>query len=118
MNIILRIILSTFAVLITSYLLPGVKIDSVYTAIFVAVLLGFLNNILRPILVYVTIPATVFTLGLFLFVINAAMVMLCSKLINGFVVEGFWSAVFFSIILSFISSLLNLSPKNRNNSNQ
>ena len=118
MNIILRIILSTFAVLITSYILPGVKIDGVFTAIFVAVLLGFLNNILKPILVYVTIPATVFTLGLFLFVINAAMVILCSKIIDGFIVEGFWSAVFFSIILSFISSLLNLNQRTSSNTNR
>src|ERR1700739_1913764 len=108
MNFLLKLILSTVAVLITAWLLPGVKIDgnSFFTAFILAVVLAFLNAVLKPILVFLTIPVTILTLGLFYLVINALIVVLASKLVPNFKVEGFFTPLFFSIVLSFISSIL------------
>jgi putative membrane protein len=107
MNFIAQLVISALAVIITSLLLPGVNIDSALTGILVAAVLAVLNSILKPLLVILTIPITVFTFGLFLLVINASMIMLAGKLVPGFSVDGFWTALFFSIILSLITSLFN-----------
>ena len=105
MNFISQLIISALAVIVTSLLLPGVHIDSVWTAILVAAVLAFLNTIVKPILVILTIPITILTLGIFLLVINAGLILLTSKLVHGFVIDGFWTALLFSIILSFINSV-------------
>ena len=76
------------------------------TAIWVAFIVGLLFSILKPILVILTLPATILTLGLFLFVINAAMILLANSWIDGFSVSGFWTALLFSILLSFVESIL------------
>lgn len=101
----LRLIINTFSVIITSFLLSGVHLDSFISALLVAVVLGFLNVFLKPLLILLTIPVTVLTLGLFLLVINAAMIMLASNLVPGFLVDGFWWALGFSLILTLISSV-------------
>lgn len=108
MKFLIQLIISTLAVLIASYLLPGVTIDgnSFYTALVVAAVLAFLNAIIKPILVILTIPITVLTLGLFLLVINALMIMLAAKIVDGFHVDGFWWALLFSLILSLTTSIL------------
>ncbi len=106
MNTLIKIIISAFAVIITSYILPGVKVDGFLNALIVAVVLSILNSFVKPILVLLTIPATFFTFGLFLLVINAAIIMFTSRLITGFQVDGFWWALAFSIILSVIRALL------------
>ena len=106
MKLLLKILVSSLAVFITAYLLPGIKIDSFLTAVIVAIVLALLNSFLKPVLIFFTIPVTVVTLGLFLLVINAAMIMLTAKLVDGFIVRGFWWAVLFSIIVSAITSLL------------
>ncbi|MCL6524445.1 MAG: phage holin family protein [Thermoflavifilum sp.] len=104
MRFIARILVSGLAVLITSYLLPGVHLQNFITAVWVALLLAVLNTFVKPLLIILTLPITVFTLGLFLLVINAFLILLTSHLISGFQVDGFWWALLFSIILSIISS--------------
>ena len=84
----------------------GVQVDTIPTAVLVAVVIGLLNTFLKPILVFFTFPVTVLTLGLFLLVINAGMVMLCDYFLTGFTVNSFWNALLFSIILSVLQSLL------------
>jgi putative membrane protein len=107
MKLLAQLIISALAVLITSFLFDGVHVDSVYVALAVAAVLSILNTIVKPVLILLTIPITVFTLGLFLLVINAVMILLADKLIPGFSVDGFWTAFFFSIILAFINSVFN-----------
>ena len=102
----LRLIARTLAAFGTAYILPSVDLDQFTTAIWLAVLLALLNSTLRPLLILLTIPLTVFSLGLFLLVINAGLVMLASDWVDGFNVEGFWSAMAFSLLYSTISSLL------------
>jgi len=114
MNFLAQLVVSALAVIVTSLLLPGVHIDSALTGVLVAAVLAVLNSVLKPLLVILTIPITVFTFGLFLLVINAAMILLASKLVPGFHVEGFWTALFFSIILSIVSSLFNSFNKQQN----
>ena len=119
MNFITRLFISSVAVLITAYFLDGVTIgnnqfySSTYpwlnkfiTAVLVAVVLAFLNTIVKPILTILSLPITFFTLGLFLLVINALIILFADKLVDGFKVDGFWTALWFSLILSLVSSLL------------
>lgn len=106
MKFIIRLLLSALAVVILSKVLPNVEVDSYMTAIIVAVALSLLNFIVRPILVILTLPVTIVTFGLFLLVINAAIILLANKLIDGFTVNGFWWALLFSLLLSFLQSIL------------
>ncbi len=121
MNFIIKLILSAIAVLITSYFLNGItlgnnqfyaggspEINKFATALLVAVVLAFLNTIVKPILTILSLPITVFTLGLFLLAINAFIIMFADKLVDGFKVNGFLTALIFSIILSVVSAILNL----------
>jgi len=113
MNFIIRLFLSALAVVITAYLLPGVILEDYLSAIIVAGLLALLNVTVKPILVLFTFPLTIFTLGLFLLVINALMILLADYFIPGFEVEGFWWALAFSLILSILTSLFSdLAGKN------
>jgi len=107
MNFIVQLIVSALAVLISSYILPGVHIDGIVTAIIVAAVLAFLNAVIKPVMVILTIPITVVSFGLFLLIINALIIILTDKLIDGFRVDGFWWALLFSLVLSFVSSVLN-----------
>ncbi len=106
MKFLLKILVTSLAVLFSSYLLPGVVIASFTTAIIVAIVIALLNTFLKPLLILLTIPVTVLTLGLFLLVINAFIILLTSELVSGFSVDGFWWALLFSIILSVITSIL------------
>lgn len=108
MKFIIQLIISTLAVLITSYLLPGVEIkdNNFFTALIVAAVLSFLNAVVKPIMIILTIPITVVSLGLFLLVINALIILLTAKLVDGFHVKGFWWALLFSLILSIVTSVL------------
>lgn len=105
MSGIVRFLLSGLAVLLTAYLLPGVHVEHYGYALLVAAVLAIVNFIIKPILVVLTIPITVLTLGLFLLVINALMILLVDSLIDGFRVDGFWWALAFSLILSVFNSL-------------
>lgn len=105
MSILLRFLLSGVAVMLTAYLLPGVVVTDYWAALLVAVLVSFSNVIIRPILIIFTIPITVLTLGLFLLVINAIIIMLVDYFVADFQVDGFWWALAFSLILSVFNSL-------------
>ena len=103
-----RLILSTVAVLITAFLMDSVDITPWWVATVVAIVLGVINTIIRPISKILSIPVTIVTLGLFSFVINGLMVLLCAKIIGEphFHVDGLWSAIIFSIILSIINWII------------
>ncbi|HLC44404.1 MAG: hypothetical protein A2722_01115 [Candidatus Doudnabacteria bacterium RIFCSPHIGHO2_01_FULL_50_11] len=103
---IIKILLSAIAVFVAGYILPGVTIVSFWTAIVVAIVLGIVNALLKPLLILLTLPVTILTLGLFLFVINAALVLLVAKLVPGFEVRGFWWAMLFSLVVSIIGAFL------------
>jgi putative membrane protein len=106
MNFLIRILISALVAFGLSYLLDGVHIDKFSTALILALVLAVLNALVKPILVILTLPITIITLGLFLFVINALIIMLGDKFIDGFSVDGFWWALLFSILLSLVSSIL------------
>lgn len=105
-NFLIRLLLTSLAVLLTSYLLPGVHIDNFLSAVLIALLLALLNVTLKPLLILITIPVTFLTLGLFLLVINALIILLADAIVPGFIVDGFWWALLFSILLWFINSIL------------
>lgn len=104
--IFVNLIVSALAVIISAYILPGVKVDGFVTAVIVAIVLGAANMFIKPVLVLLTLPLTILTLGLFTFVINAFLVLLVGSIVPGFKVEGFLSALLFSLVLSIISSFL------------
>ncbi|NMH27451.1 phage holin family protein [Flavobacterium silvaticum] len=106
MNLLLRLIVTALLVMGISYFLPGVHVDGFVTALIVAVVLALLNLFVKPILVLFTLPVTIFTLGLFLLVINALVIMLCDYIVGGFDVSSFLTALLFSIILSVFQSIL------------
>lgn len=108
MNLLLKLLLTAVAVIILAYFLPGIELtgNQFTTALIVAAVLGVLNLLVKPILVILTLPITVVTLGLFLLIINALMVMLAGNIIDGFGVSSIWTAVLFSILLSFLQSIL------------
>ena len=102
----LRWLILTVAIIVTSYLLDGIRISGFSSALFAAAILGILNAFFRPILLILTLPINILTLGIFTFVINAIMLMMVSGVISGFEVSGFWSAVFGSLLISLVSSIL------------
>ncbi len=116
MNWIAKLFANAVAVILTAYILPGVHVKDFLTAILVAVILALLNNFLKPILIILTIPVTILTLGLFLLVINAVIILLADDLIDEFVVNSFWWALLFSIIMSFFTSIFNRLGENKNTS--
>ncbi|MEM7380317.1 MAG: phage holin family protein [Bacteroidota bacterium] len=106
MKFILRILLSALAVVILAKVLPGAGVDSYTTAIIVALVLSLLNFIVKPILIILTLPVTIITFGLFLLVINAIIILLADRLIDGFYVDSILWALIFSLLLSFLQSIL------------
>lgn len=113
MNFIFRLLIAALVAFGLSYLLPGIHIDSYVTALILALVLAVLNVFLKPIMVILTLPITIITFGLFLLVINAAIIMLASKMVSGFKVDGFWWALLFSILLSVATSILNSGDNNK-----
>jgi putative membrane protein len=106
MKILADWIVYSLAILVAAYLLPGVHVAGFLTALVVAVVLGIVNAVIKPILVILTLPINILTLGLFTLVINAALVLLTSKLVTGFKVDGFWWALAFSLVLWLVNSFL------------
>ena len=115
MKFLAQLIVSALAVIVSSMILPGVHVDNGLIAILVAAVLAFLNAIVKPVLVILTIPITLVTLGLFLLVINAAIIMLAAKIVDGFHVDGFWIALLFSLVLSLVTAVFEslANPKDR-----
>lgn len=106
MKTILRMLLTAVAVMVIAKFLPGVEVTDFVNAMFVAIVLGFLRITVQPLLVLLTLPATILTMGLFLLVINAVIIMMASYFVDGFTVNGFWVALLFSILLSVFQSIL------------
>jgi putative membrane protein len=105
MNILMRIIINSIVAFALSYMLSGIAIDTFWTAIILAIVLGILNAIIKPLLIIITFPITLVTFGLFLFVINALIILLADKLLDGFQTKNFWWALLFGLLLSIVSSL-------------
>lgn len=95
--------------------MPGVTIDDVLTAVLLAVVLSVLNMFIKPLLILLTLPITIFTLGFFLLVINAAIILMASSIVKGFHVEGFWWAMLFSVFLSIVTSIFESIQKKQAN---
>ena len=115
MRLLLTWLINALALLAIKYILPSITVDSFVTALIVAVVLGLINTLIRPIFVLLTLPVTILTLGLFLFVINGLLFWAVGSFVPGFHVAGFWAGVFGAIIYSIISwalSSLLLSKKN------
>jgi putative membrane protein len=104
-GLLIRWLMLTVAILLAAYLLPGITVGGPFSAFFAAAALGILNALFRPILLLVTLPLNILTLGLFTFVINALMLMMASGVIGGLQVRGFWWAVLGSLIISLVSWL-------------
>lgn len=105
MKIILKIVLTAIAVMVISNFLPGISINGFESALIVAIVLGLLRVTVKPLLIFLTLPATIITFGLFLLVINAVIIMLADYFIEGFFVSGFWTAFLFSLVLSLLQTI-------------
>ena len=108
MNFLFKILITTINVFILATILPGVEIvnNNIFTAVIVALVLAVLDAIVKPLLILFTLPATILTLGLFLFVINACIILIDAHFVHGFNVDSFWHAMLFSILLSFFNSFV------------
>ncbi len=106
MKILFKILITAILVMLISHFMKGVHVANFSTSIIVAVVLGLLNIFVKPILILFTLPVTIFTLGLFLLVINAILILVCSKIVGGFSVDSFWTALLFSIVLSILQSIM------------
>src|SRR5574341_2087640 len=113
MGFLIRLGLNALALLIVSTVIPGIEVRGVLPALSAAFFLGLVNAVVRPIILLLTLPLTILTLGLFIPLINAFLLKLVSLFIHGFEVHGFWSAVFGAILLSLVSGLLNLLINDR-----
>ncbi|HXV22408.1 MAG TPA: phage holin family protein [Desulfuromonadales bacterium] len=102
----IRWLILTLSILAAAYLFEGIEVSSFFAAFFAAAVLGILNAFFRPVLILLTLPINLLTLGLFTFVVNALLLLLTSSIISGFHVQGFWSAVFGSLVISVVSWLL------------
>lgn len=107
-GIFLRWLILTLAILAAAYVLKGIDVTGFVPALAAAAILGILNAFVRPLLLLLTLPLNILSLGLFTFVINAFLLKIASLVIAGFTVEGFWAALLGSLFISFISALLNL----------
>lgn len=111
MKLLIKLLVATLAVFISAYLIPGVAVDSFQTAFIVAVVLGVLNVFAKPLLVILTLPITILTLGLFTFVINVALIYVAAYLVPGFTINTVLVALLFGLLVSLISSFLNMLTK-------
>lgn len=107
MNIILKLVLNTVAVLVAAYLVPGIVVADIYTAVIVAVVLGIANMFIKPVLHLISLPLTILTLGLFALVINGLVVLLVAMFVPDFEVGGLFSAILFSLVISLVSAFFN-----------
>ncbi|MFO7598358.1 MAG: phage holin family protein [Candidatus Desulfacyla sp.] len=106
MGLLVRWLILTAAITVASYLITGIQVSGFFSAFFAAAILGVLNVFFRPILLILTLPINILTLGLFTFVINAVLLKMASGVISGFEVHGFWSAVWGALIISLVNWLL------------
>lgn len=107
-----NLLINTISIFAVSYILSGIQVDSFITALIVAVVMAVLNVTLKPLLILITIPLTIITFGLFLLVVNVLVLYAAAALIDGFQIAGFWWAIAFSLLVSFINGVLFGSDKN------
>lgn len=105
MFIVIRVLVTALALLVAAYLVPGIVVDSLYIAIIAAIILGLLNLIAKPVLMVLTLPINILTLGLFTFIINAFIFWFVASFVQGFSVEGFVPALIGSVIVSVVSAV-------------
>lgn len=103
---IINILISGLAVFITAYILPGVKVNSFFTALIIAVVLGVVNTFVKPILLIFTLPLNILTLGLFTFILNGLLILLTTRIVPGFTVSNIWWAILFSLVMWVVNSVL------------
>ena len=111
MKLVIKLLISTISVFVAAYLIPAVVVDSVLTAFIVAVVLGILNIFLKPILVVLTLPINILTLGLFTLAINVGLIYVADYLVEGFSVGGILAALLFGLVVSLVNSFLNAVAK-------
>src|ERR1700712_4743429 len=116
MGFIIKVLITAVAVYVAAYLIPGVHIADIRTTVIVALVLALLNTFIKPILIILTIPITIVTLGLFLLIINALMVKWAADLVKGFTVAGWWPALLVSLVVTVVSYILGgLLSRDKNN---
>ena len=120
MKTLVKMLVTAVAVLIISRLMPSIHVTDYTSAVWVAAVLALLNTFLRPLLILLTLPATILSMGFFIFIINAGIVLMASNMINGFIVDGFMSALLFSLLLWGVRAVLfsllledDQTPRNR-----
>lgn len=106
MNVLVNLLINGLAVFVTAYILPGVKVNNFLTALIIAVILAVVNALLKPLILLLTLPINILTLGLFTFVINGLLILLVANLVKGFSVENIWWAILFSLVVSIVNSVL------------
>ena len=106
MRFLLRVLLNAVAVFLAAQLIPGIGVSGAGAALWAGLVLGLVNAVIRPVLILLTLPVTFFTLGLFIFVINAACLGLAAWVVPGFTISGFWAALFGALVISIVSWLL------------
>ncbi len=112
MNLLINWLISALVILAAAYLLPGIQVASFTAALVTALVLGIVNAVLKPIFLLLTLPLNIVTFGLFTLVVNASLVMITTYIVPGFVVDNFWWALLFSLLLSIINSFLQKVSKN------
>lgn len=108
----IRLAVSTLSIFLASYISPGVHLRDILAAFIVALVLAVFNITIKPLLILLTLPVTLITFGIFLFFINALVILIAAELVNGFDVSGFWSALFYSFLVSVISGILHAIAQN------
>lgn len=106
MKFLLKILITTVNAFILAHILPGIEISDIFNALVVAVILSILDATVKPLLIILTFPVTILTLGTFLFVINAAIILAAEYFVDGFQIDSFLHALLFSILLSFFNSIV------------
>lgn len=107
MKLLTRVLIGTLALLMAAYFIPGIEVANFYIALIAAIILGLLNAVVRPVLIILTLPITILTLGLFTFVINALLFWFVASFIDGFDVSGFWIALLGSVFVTIVTSVGN-----------
>ena len=106
MGFLLRVVVNALAIVLAAHVVPGIRVDSLLAALAAGLVLGVINAVVRPILLFLTLPITLLTLGLFLLILNGLCLWLVAAIVGGFHVSGFWSAVFGALVVSAVSWLV------------
>lgn len=111
MKILLSLLANSAALMITAYLVPGFKVENIQTAVVAAIVLAVINTFIKPVLLLITAPLTILTLGLFIFIVNAIMLFIASAIVPGLTVEGWLPAILGALVLSVVSTILSMIVK-------